>query len=354
MLVTAQVAPILLYGVQQPFESMGPRRRNVTPVLLGFAALLLWQAWQSDVHLFLAQQSQPTRAKTAASLDCGADLEAPLSRRNVFMALATVGTGQAETAYAVAPKTILVAGATGQTGRRIVEKLSKMGDVSIIGGVRDTAKAEKELSKSSITIRGAMIDEVKAVDTKGVSLKPLDVTKDSVDKLAATLTGCDALIVATGFVPSNPFAMGADAHAVDNLGTKSLVDAAKKSGVSKIVLVSSILTNARAWGQENSPGFQVTNAFGNVLDEKLEAEKYLRASGIDYTIVRPGGLKSTAPETNLLLEMRQQCVVTTNFLTNVFPKQPSLNILYFVIGCFLRIACGRTMTFRAALFELCT
>ena len=46
---------------------------------------------------------------------------------------------------------------------------------------------------------------------------------------------------------------------------------------------------------------QVTNAFGNVLDEKLEAENYLRASGLDYTIVRPGGLKSTAPENNLLL-----------------------------------------------------
>jgi hypothetical protein len=40
---------------------------------------------------------------------------------------------------------------------------------------------------------------------------------------------------------------------------------------------------------------QVTNAFGHVLEEKLVAEKYLRASGLDYTIVRPGGLKSDAP-----------------------------------------------------------
>ena len=29
-----------------------------------------------------------------------------------------------------------------------------------------------------------------------------------------------------------------------------------------------------------------------MLEEKLVAEKYLRASGLDYTIVRPGGLKA--------------------------------------------------------------
>lgn len=42
------------------------------------------------------------------------------------------------------------------------------------------------------------------------------------DTLAATLTGTDALIIATGFVPGNPFAMNAEAHAVDNLGTLAI------------------------------------------------------------------------------------------------------------------------------------
>merc|ERR1712094_3193 len=117
----------------------------------------------------------------------------------------------------------------------------------------------------------------------------------SVDDMAAALSGSDALVIATGFVPGNPLKMDAQAHAVDNLGTVALVDAAKKAGVKKVVMVSSILTNGRAWGQENSPGFQVTNAFGHVLDEKLVAEKYLRNSGLDYTIVRPGGLKAQPP-----------------------------------------------------------
>merc|ERR1712161_167051 len=87
----------------------------------------------------------------------------------------------------------------------------------------------------------------------------------------------------------------AEAHKVDNVGTIRLIDAAKKAGVQKVVMVSSILTNGRNWGQEKSPGFVITNAFGQVLDEKIVAENYLRASGLDFTIVRPGGLKAKPP-----------------------------------------------------------
>jgi uncharacterized protein YbjT (DUF2867 family) len=71
--------------------------------------------------------------------------------------------------------------------------------------------------------------------------------------------------------------------------------------VKKVVMISSILTNGRAWGQEKSPGFVVTNAFGNVLDEKIVAEKHLRDSGLDYTIVRPGGLKAKPPTGSLIV-----------------------------------------------------
>ena len=84
---------------------------------------------------------------------------------------------------------------------------------------------------------------------------------------------------------------------MDNVGTKNLVAAATELGVKNFILVSSILTNGRAIGQDKSPGFVITNAFGGVLDEKLEAENFLRQSGMRYAIVRPGGLKDagTAP-----------------------------------------------------------
>lgn len=198
-------------------------------------------------------------------------------------------------AFAAEPSKVVVAGATGQTGRRVLERLAGQSGLTVIGGVRDVLKAQKTLSESSTVIRGAMVQQVASVDTSAVELKHLDVVKDSVTELAATLQGADAMVIATGFIPGNPFEMNTAAHAVDNVGTCKLIDAAKAAGIKKIVMVSSILTNGRNWGQEKAPGFVVTNAFGNVLDEKIIAENYLRSSGIDYTIVRPGGLKAKPP-----------------------------------------------------------
>ena len=212
------------------------------------------------------------------------------------------------------PGVVVVAGATGQTGRRILELAAAAAAsdsnriTRVVGGVRNVEKATKALGESSTVIRGAMIQNVNAVDLSGgstasskVSLKHLDVVMDTIDQLADTMQGANSLIIATGFIPGNPLKMSQAAHEVDNVGTCHLIDAAKKAGISKIVMVSSILTNGRNWGQEKSPGFVVTNAFGNVLDEKLVAENYLRASGIDYTIVRPGGLKAKPPTGSLII-----------------------------------------------------
>ncbi|EOD09183.1 hypothetical protein EMIHUDRAFT_115392 [Emiliania huxleyi CCMP1516] len=197
--------------------------------------------------------------------------------------------------YAADMKTVVVAGATGQTGRRCLQLLTKTSGVTAVGGVRDPAKAAKKLSESKIEVRGAMIEKGAAIDASAVSLAPLDVEKASVDDMAGTLKGADGLVIAVGFVPGNPFKMNDAAHAVDNVGTVKLIDAAKVAGVKKVVLVSSILTDAGAWGQLDSAGYKITNAFGNVLEEKLVAEQYLRKSGMDWTIVRPGGLKADPP-----------------------------------------------------------
>ncbi len=193
----------------------------------------------------------------------------------------------------------MVAGATGQTGRRVLERLAAQQGTQVIAAVRNVDKASKSLSESSTVVRGAMIQKVPSLDAAGIELRKLDVTSDSTADITSVLEGSDSLLIAVGFVPGNPLKMNAAAHEVDNVGTCKLIDAAKAAGVKKVVMVSSILTNGRAWGQEKSPGFVVTNAFGNVLDEKLVAENYLKASGLDYTIVRPGGLKAKPPTGSL-------------------------------------------------------
>lgn len=167
------------------------------------------------------------------------------------------------------PSKVLVAGSTGQTGSRVFQQLKAYPGVSAVAGARTPSKVKS-----------------------GTAVK-LDVTDPAT--LGPALAGVDAVICATGFVPGNPFEMQKAAHAVDNVGTIALIDACKAAGVKKFVLVTSILTDAGAWDQRGSVGFKITNAFGGVLDEKIVAEKALRASGLDYTIVRPGGLTANPP-----------------------------------------------------------
>lgn len=79
-----------------------------------------------------------------------------------------------------------------------------------------------------------------------------------------------------------------DGERADYLGNKNLIDAAVKAGVQKFILVSSI-------GSGNSAVAlppQALATLGPVLVEKEKAEQYLIASGLTYTIIRPGGLKS--------------------------------------------------------------
>jgi uncharacterized protein YbjT (DUF2867 family) len=245
--------------------------------------------------------TKPANAKTALFLE--------MDRRSVLGSAATTAASLAflavQPAFAVgegaAPMKVVLAGATGQTGRRILERLAAKPGLAVIAGVRNVEKAATALGESSTVVRGAMVQQVGSIDTTGVDLKHLDVVSDSVADITALLEGASSLVIAVGFIPGNPLKMNQEAHLVDNVGTCKLVDAAKAAGVKKIVMVSSILTNGRNWGQEKSAGFVITNAFGKVLDEKIVAENYLRASGIDYTIVRPGGLKAKPPTGALII-----------------------------------------------------
>lgn len=104
------------------------------------------------------------------------------------------------------------------------------------------------------------------------------------DAVLAAMTGGEpiyAVISTIGGLPK-------DGERSDYLGNKNLIDAAVKAGVQKFILVSSI-------GSGNSAAAlqpQVLETLGPVLIEKEKAENHLIASGMIYTVIRPGGLKS--------------------------------------------------------------
>ncbi|OVA07252.1 hypothetical protein BVC80_8507g11 [Macleaya cordata] len=178
-------------------------------------------------------------------------------------------------------KKIFVAGATGNTGKRIVEQLLAKG-FSVKAGVRDVEKAKSSFSENP------SLQIVKA-----------DVTEGSAKLAEAIGDDSEAVICATGFRPSldlfSPWK-------VDNFGTVNLVDACRKINVNRFILISSILVNGAAMGQIFNPAYIFLNVFGLTLIAKLQAENYIRKSGINYTIIRPGGLKNDPPSGNIVME----------------------------------------------------
>ncbi|CAA7013756.1 unnamed protein product [Microthlaspi erraticum] len=178
-------------------------------------------------------------------------------------------------------KKVFVAGATGKTGKRIVEQLLSRG-FAVKAGVRDLDKAKSSFKPDP-----------------SLHIVRADVTEGP-EKLAEAIgDDSQAVICASGFRP------GFDLFApwkVDNLGTVNLVDACRKQGVNRFVLISSILVNGAAMGQILNPAYIFLNVFGLTLVAKLQAEKYIKKSGINYTIVRPGGLKNDPPSGNLVME----------------------------------------------------
>lgn len=85
-----------------------------------------------------------------------------------------------------------------------------------------------------------------------------------------------------------------DGQRADYLGNKNLIDAAVKAKVQKFILISSIGSGESVVALP-PPALETLKP---VLIEKEQAEKYLIASGLTYTIIRPGGLKSEAATGN--------------------------------------------------------
>jgi uncharacterized protein YbjT (DUF2867 family) len=191
--------------------------------------------------------------------------------KNVFLLLAalmaTAGGAQAAespgtSAAQEKQQMILVAGATGRLGRVLVEELLREG-YSVRAMVRDEARGREALGPD-------------------VELVEADV-KDPAS-LRAAATGVDALISTIGANrpdgPDRP-------ETIDYQGVQNLVDVAIAAEVGHFVLVSSRgVTNVH---------HGLNSGFGNVLIWKLLGEHYLRASGLSYTVVRPGGLTDDTP-----------------------------------------------------------
>jgi uncharacterized protein YbjT (DUF2867 family) len=151
-----------------------------------------------------------------------------------------------------------------------------------------------------VLTRARRTSESKASLGDGDNVFVVDISSAaSLDALHAAFRGCDALVIATSATPKMAappkpgerpvfvYPAGGLPEAVDWIGQKAQIDAAKACGVKKIVVIGSR-------GGTQPPETNMLNQIGgpgtNILVWKRKAEQYLVDSGLDFTIIRAGGL----------------------------------------------------------------
>jgi uncharacterized protein YbjT (DUF2867 family) len=115
-------------------------------------------------------------------------------------------------------------------------------------------------------------------DVREAGAEPLMCDLEQEDDLAHCVAGADAVVFAAGAGPgSGPERK----RTVDLGGAVKLIDAARRTGVKRYVIVSSIGADDPSAAGEQMRAY---------LEAKAEADKAVADSGLDWTIVRPGSL----------------------------------------------------------------
>ena len=126
-----------------------------------------------------------------------------------------------------------------------------------------------------------------------LTVLPCDV-KDAA-AIEKGIQGCQGVIYA-----ASASKKGGNAKLIDNLAVVAAGNACRKQNVGRYVVISSTATT-----RPKSLGYQFTNVFGGIMEEKRKGETGIQAmynSGDNepsYTILRPGGLEE--PKLNKVL-----------------------------------------------------
>ena len=151
--------------------------------------------------------------------------------------------------------TVAVSGASGRTGFRVAEEVVRAG-----GQARLLLRPASTLPES----------------LEACEQHRLDLTDDA--SLDQALRDVDSLVIAPGARPSIDLS---GPMRVDAWGVKRQVESCRRVGVFRVVLVSSLCA-----GRWRHP----LNLYGLILVWKRVGERALETSGLDWTVIRPGGL----------------------------------------------------------------
>ena len=157
---------------------------------------------------------------------------------------------------------VAIAGGHGQIALRLAKIMSQRGD-EVVALIRNPDHADE--------VRNA-----------GAEPAVVDLEHASEAEVASAISGSDAVVLAAG---AGPGSGSARKETMDYGGAVKLITAAKHAGVSRYVIVSSMGADPNATGNDT---------FSVYLRAKGRADDAVRASGLDATVVRPGGLTNEA------------------------------------------------------------
>ena len=155
-------------------------------------------------------------------------------------------------------------------------------DVLVVGGHGKVGlRLLRLLAGAGHRARGLIRSPDQAADLEAVGAEPVVIDLERED-ISPAVAGADAVVFAAGAGPgSGPERK----RTVDLGGVVKLIDAAKANDVRRYVMISSM-------GADHPPPGD--DGMAPYLQAKAAADAALVASGLDHTIVRPGGLTDDA------------------------------------------------------------
>lgn len=145
------------------------------------------------------------------------------------------------------------------------------------------------LKKKGHTVKGLIRKPEQADDLREAGAEPVIVDIEKTEDISDAVGKADAVVFAAGAGAGS----GAERKwTVDRDGAIKLIQAAKKNGINRYVMIS-------AMGLDTPRGNEVFQVYQRA---KAEADQALRKSGLDYTIIKPGRLTNDPATGNITID----------------------------------------------------
>jgi uncharacterized protein YbjT (DUF2867 family) len=187
-------------------------------------------------------------------------------------------------------------------------------EVVIAGGHGKIAlHLERVLADSGHRVRALIRRRDHDSDVREAGAEPVLCDLEQEDDLSHYVTGADAVVFAAGAGPGSGVERK---RTVDLGGAVKLIEAARRAGAPRYVIISSIgADDPSSGGEEMRP----------YLEAKAEADARVAESGLDWTIVRPGRLTDD-PGTGLVRVTEDMSV------RGAVPREDVARVLAAVLG----------------------